>query len=175
MAGVVCALPSSEQLKRPGAWWGHPPSGLCILFTCPVQATLFPRCAARAQSQACRVSPLSSWSQAVTLLADVNHSGSQKDVVSNWELLTLWWKMWSLRSRLQQPLLSGSGICRPAFLHLGREGPIQQQACSTLVFIQSFVLWVHQGSPWSDFHGKVSFFLFFYLSGDPTVWVAISH
>ena len=71
--------------------------------------------------------------------------------------------MRSLRSRLQQPLLSGSGICRPAFLHLGREGPIQQQACSTLVFIQSFVLWVHQGSPWSDFLGRVSFFLSFFL------------
>ena len=36
-------------------------------------------------SQVCRVSPLGSWSQAVTLLADVNHPGSQEDLVSTWE------------------------------------------------------------------------------------------
>ena len=31
------------------------------------------------------MSPLGSSSLAVTLLADVNHTGSQKDLVSNWE------------------------------------------------------------------------------------------
>ena len=31
------------------------------------------------------MSPLNSLSQDVTLLEDVNHSGSQEDVVSNWE------------------------------------------------------------------------------------------
>ena len=36
-------------------------------------------------SQVCCVSPLGSSSQAMTLLADVNHPGSQEDLVSNWE------------------------------------------------------------------------------------------
>ena len=31
------------------------------------------------------MSPLESWSQAVTLLEDVNHPGAQEDVVSSWE------------------------------------------------------------------------------------------
>ena len=31
------------------------------------------------------MSPLESWSQAVTLLEDVNHAVSQEDVVSSWE------------------------------------------------------------------------------------------
>ena len=46
----------------------------------------FPGCKVGAPSQVCRVSPLGSLSQAVTLLADVNRLGSQEDVVSNWEL-----------------------------------------------------------------------------------------
>ena len=40
---------------------------------------------ARALSQVCHVSPLGSCSQAATLLADINHPGSQEDIVSNWE------------------------------------------------------------------------------------------
>ena len=32
----------------------------------------------------CHVSPLGSCSLATTLLADVNHPGSQEDLVSNW-------------------------------------------------------------------------------------------
>ena len=39
----------------------------------------------RVPSQVCHVSPLGSPSQAVTLLADVSHPGSQEDVVSSWE------------------------------------------------------------------------------------------
>ena len=31
------------------------------------------------------LSPLGSWSQTVTILASVNHPGSQEDLVSNWE------------------------------------------------------------------------------------------
>ena len=31
------------------------------------------------------MSPLGSWSQAATLLTDVNHPGFQEDVVSNWK------------------------------------------------------------------------------------------
>ena len=59
--------------------------GLCILYTSPVPAAWSPRCAMRAQFQVCCVSPLGSWSQAVTLLADVNCSGSQENVISSWE------------------------------------------------------------------------------------------
>ena len=50
-----------------------------------VVASQFPKCATRALSQVCCVSPLGSWSQAATLLADVNRPGSQEDLVSNWE------------------------------------------------------------------------------------------
>ena len=61
------------------------PGGPCILITSPVPATQFPRCVARAPSQVCCVCPLGSCSLAATLLADVNHPGSQEDLVSNWE------------------------------------------------------------------------------------------
>ena len=61
------------------------PGGLCILITSLVPATQFPRYAERAPSQVCCVSPLESRSLAVTLLADVNHPGSQEDLVNNWE------------------------------------------------------------------------------------------
>ena len=44
-----------------------------------------PGCTTRIQSQVCCVSPLGDWSLAVILLADVNHPGSQEDLVSNWE------------------------------------------------------------------------------------------
>ena len=50
----------------------------------PVPAPGFPECTARAPSQMCCVSPLGSWSLAATLLVDVNHPGSQEDLVSNW-------------------------------------------------------------------------------------------
>ena len=61
------------------------PRGPCVLITSPVLAAQYPGCAARALSQVCCMSPLESWSQAVTLLVDVNHPGSQEDVVSSWE------------------------------------------------------------------------------------------
>ena len=51
----------------------------------PIPAALFPGCAEGVPSQVCCVSPLGSWSLAATLLADVNHPGSQEDLVSNWE------------------------------------------------------------------------------------------
>ena len=61
------------------------PGGLCILITSLVPAAQFPRYAERVPSQVCCVSPLESRSLAVTLLADVNHPGSQEDLVNNWE------------------------------------------------------------------------------------------
>ena len=102
------------------------PRGPCILITFPVPGTWFPRCIVRALSQVCHVSPLGSWSQAVTLLADVNRSGSQEDLVSNWEPAHslvedagLWGWEWS------SPLPSSSGCHLPASLPPAvGEGPV---------------------------------------------------
>ena len=55
------------------------------LITSLVPELWFPGCAARTLSQVCRVSPLGSRSLTTTLLVDVNHPGSQEDLVSNWE------------------------------------------------------------------------------------------
>ena len=99
------------------------PGGPCILITSPVPAAQFPRCARRAPSQVCCVSPLGSWSQAVTLLADVNRPGSQEDVISNWEPAHglvedagLWG--WDC------PLPSGSGCRTQASASSRGEGPV---------------------------------------------------
>ena len=73
---VFCALPRSEELRRPGAWWAHYPRFVVRLVSCVCS---------RAPTQACCMSPLGSWSQAVTLLADVNLPGSQEDFISNWK------------------------------------------------------------------------------------------
>ena len=50
----------------------------------PVLAPRFPGCAVWALSQVCCVSS-GGWSQAATLLVDVNHPWSQEDLLSNWE------------------------------------------------------------------------------------------
>ena len=54
-----------------------------VLITSPAPAARFPGCTIRAPSQVCRVSPLGNWSQAAALLVDVNHPGSQEDLVSS--------------------------------------------------------------------------------------------
>ena len=82
---VFCALPRSEQLRQLGAWRAHCPRWAVHLNHLPGPTHWFPGCAVRSRSQVCCVSPLGSRSQAATLLADVNHPGSQEDVVSNWE------------------------------------------------------------------------------------------
>ena len=61
------------------------PRWVVHLTTSLVPATRFPGCTVGALSQVCRVSPLGSWSQAVTLLADVNLPGFQEDFISNWK------------------------------------------------------------------------------------------
>ena len=60
------------------------PGWAARLIASPSQPLAF-GCAAGALSQVCRVSPLGSRSLAATLLVDVNHPGSQEDLVSNWE------------------------------------------------------------------------------------------
>ena len=54
------------------------------LITSPVTAQLLGWQRARL-SQVCCVSPLGSYSLTAALLLDVNHPGSQEDLVSNWE------------------------------------------------------------------------------------------
>ena len=55
------------------------------LITSPVLSPRFPGCTDRVLSQVSHVSPLGSWSLTATVLADVNRSGSQEDLVSNWK------------------------------------------------------------------------------------------
>ena len=53
-----CALPWSEELRRPGAWRVHHPRCAVRLITAPVPAAWFPGCTAKAPSQVCHLSPL---------------------------------------------------------------------------------------------------------------------
>ena len=60
---VLCALPRSEQLRRPGAWQEHSPwVGGCILSLPPSQLQWVPQLGAAVgvPSQVCCVSPLGS-------------------------------------------------------------------------------------------------------------------
>ena len=83
------------------------PGDLCVLISSLVSATSFPGWATRALSQVCHVSPLGSWFLVATLLADVNHPGSQEELVSNWEPA----------HNLVEDAISGAEIapCLPAF------------------------------------------------------------
>ena len=149
------------------------------LFTSPVLAARSPGCAMKAQSQVCCVSPLGSRSQAVTLLADVNHPGSQEEGVSNWQPA----------HSLVEDVVSGAEVaaapCFPALAvaHL----PLCLQGGRALCCHRLALLWYSlnpllcehtrghhaAGEP---FAGKVFFCCFcFCLPGNPMVWVAISH
>ena len=149
------------------------PGRPCILITSPVLALWFPGYAAREPSQVCHVSPLASWSQAATLLADVNHPGSREDLVSNWE---------PAHSLVEEPSL-GPRLPFAFWLWLlptclsasswGR-GPV----CSQLALLwyslnPLFCEWARLCLRLELFAGKFSLSLFS-LSGYPTVWVAIS-
>ena len=80
---AFCALPRSKQLRRPGAWWAHTPQVRCVLSPLPSQCCFL--CTVGAPSQVCHVSLLGSLSLAATLPVDVNRTGSQEDLVNNWE------------------------------------------------------------------------------------------
>ena len=187
-AGLAfCELPRSKLLRFSGALQGHRPRlavhfvpfaglgssgdwvlgewtvpvGPSVLVISPTADSHFPRCAKTAQSQMCLVSPLGSWSQAVTLLGDVNHPGSQEDVVSNCKPA----------HSLVGVVASGAEItavpCLPALivkclpLCLRKGEAYMQLACSSSLFAQSFVLSVFQGH-WEvlkPLTGKVSCFV----------------
>ena len=148
---ALCALPTSEQLRRAGAW--RVP---CPRWAVHLSHLLGP---SRSGSRVCHVSPLGSWSQAATLLADVNHPGSQEDMVSNWEPAhslvedaSLWGRDWS------SPLPSGSGCHVSASLPLTERGgeACMQSASSSLVFAQSFV-------ELEPFTGKLYIYIYIYI------------
>ena len=149
------------------------PSGLCIFVTALVPATQFPGCAARALSQVFCASPLGSWSQAATLLADVNHPGSQEDVVRNWEPAR-----GSVQDALmvsgrgcRSPLPSGSGCGMPP--SVSRVGRRALYTASYLSFCICLILCsvCRPGCLLEPFTGNCSFLC---LSGDPAFWVPSS-
>ena len=139
VAHVFCSLPRSQQLRWPGPWWVHCPKWAVHLnHFLGLDRSVY-GCAVIAPTQVCRVSPLGHWSQATTLLADVNSPGLQEGMVSNWqsahslvENAGLWG--WDF------PLPSGSGCHTRASLPLVGRGAYRQLASSPLVFVQSFVL-----------------------------------
>ena len=136
------------------------PGGPCILIASPVLAACSHGCAGRAPPQVCHVSPLGSWSQAASPLADVNCPGSQEDVGATESLLTFWWRMLVSGAEI------GAALCLPALAvtHLPccfqwRGGASTQQTSSPLVFAQSFVL--RPGWELEPFMEKFSLFFFF--------------
>jgi len=91
--GWACVLCLCQVRAAQVTWClasAHSPGGAASLITYPppphpVPAAQLPGCAAGAPSQVCHVSPLGSSSLPATLLVDVNHPGSQENLVSNWE------------------------------------------------------------------------------------------
>ena len=72
------ALPRSKELKWPGAWWVHCPRRAVHLNHLPGPSCSVSRVHSENASHVCLVSLLGSWSQAATLLADVNLPGAQE-------------------------------------------------------------------------------------------------
>ena len=154
-----CAPPRSKQLRWPGVWRTHCPRWTVCLNHLPSPGTRFPKCATRALPQVCHVPPLESWSQAVTLLADVNLPRAQEDLVSNWEPA----------HSLVEDAASGTEIapCLPALavthLPLVGEGAGPQPASSPVVLLNPlFCEWVRLHLMLELYTGKFS--LFFSLS-----------
>ena len=117
-------------------------------------------CFMRAPSQLCHVSPLGSWSQGATLLADVNHPGSHEDMVSYWK---------HAHSLVEDAISGAETVAAPCLLALAvtclplggwGEGACVQPPSSPLVFVQSIFLWMGQVNI-RAFAGK---FFFFFLS-----------
>ena len=144
----------------------HRLSWVCLLYPSQVWEAQAIRCLASALSQVCSASyhlpspslsvswvsckstvscvPCVSsggWSQAMALLADVDHPGSQEDMVSN--LLSVWWRMlylWCTNCVLP----SSSGCLPPASLPPVGRWASPQPPSSSLIFSWSFVLWAGQ-------------------------------
>ena len=119
---------------------GTIPGELCILCTSHVQATQAPRCTTSRRVPGGPCISSGEMSQAVTFLADMNRSGPQEDMVSNWHPA----------HSLAGDVVTGVEIAAAPYLppllstclSASREGCKWQPACSPLVFAraQSFVL-----------------------------------
>ena len=138
-----CALPRSEELRWPGAWRVHYSRWAVCLNHLPDPSCSVPGCTMRVPSQVCSVSHLGSWSQAVTLLADVNCPESQKEFVSNWEPSHSGCYLWG-----QDCLLpSGSGCRPPASLPPVGDGPVHSRLALLWHSLNPFYLWTSQALP----------------------------
>jgi len=135
---AFCALPRSKHLRRPGAWRAHCPRWSVCLNHLPAPAAV---------SRVPRSSPPGSWSQAVIFLADVNHPGSQEDLVSIWEPAHSLVEDVISGLRLQQPLACRLWLSQACFSASRQGGAGTQPASSPLVFSQSFLLWASQAVP----------------------------
>ena len=112
----------------------------------------------------------------MTLLADVNHPGSQGDLVRNWEPAHS--LVEDAVSGLRLPL-SGFGCLLPASLPLAGEGPVLSQL--TLLWYSLsplFCEWTWQCLSLELFAGKFFLSLFFSLSLSlsffPSLWLSHS-
>ena len=145
------------------------------LITSMIPAILFPECIAWVQSQVCHMSPMGSWSLAVTLLVDMKCPGSQEDVVSNCSQFGRGCCPWGRVS----PLPFDSGCLPPASLPLVGDGLVHSWL-GLLWYLLShlFCQRTWQCLRLELFTGKFSHSLFplftFSLSDYPMVWVAIS-
>ena len=121
----------------------------------------------RGQSQVCCVSPLGSWSQAVTLLADVKHPGSQEDVVRNWHPAHSW----------EEDAVSGAKMaaapCLPtlAVIHL----PLCLWRGRTVYGIWVALFWYSFNTLFCESTRGHCEELGPFVSSDPTACVTISH
>ena len=103
-------------------------------------AAWFPERAMRALSQVCRASPLGSWSQAATLLADVNRPGSQEDMVGNWEPARCLVEDGFSGAEIAVALVFWLWLSQACLSSSSWGGAYMQPASSLLVFAQYFVL-----------------------------------
>ena len=162
------------------------PGGLCIFCTSLVLATQFPGCV---KEYNLRHAVCLLWeadlSFSVTLLVDVNQPGSQEDMVSNWQ---------PAHSLVKDTVSGAKIIAAPCLTTLAVPLPLCLWGGRALNSSRLTLLWYLLGhnplfstkvSPLLSMPGVTmgnkslsqegSFFFYVCLSGDPTVWVTISH
>ena len=168
----LCALPRSEQHRRPGAWQVHSPQLGRRVLSPPRSQPLSFLGAQRERGLRCAVCFLwgaNLWLRPSWWMSTVQDPRNTS--LATGALLAVWWRIPSLGQRLPLP---GSGCRPPASLPPAGYGLV----CSWLA-----LLWYLLSPLFSEqaeqclrlelFTGKFSLSLFS-LSGYPTVWVAIS-
>jgi len=132
---AFCAFSRSEQLRQSGAWWAHCSRWVMHLNHLPGTGQLV----SQVSSQVCHVSPLGSWSQAVTLLADINCP--RNTWLATGSPLTVWWRMPVSGAKIgAAPYLPALAVTRLSLCIQQGRGTYKQQASSPLVFTLPFVL-----------------------------------